>query len=103
MNGMVQSLPHYLQQGLLLQIMLSEAVKTSEIKGEYLSREDVLSSIRNNLGLNDDLFFQQIANTAFFARIPDPEKTSDVLFISPVLLCCETTWPKQIRLHSESG
>jgi Fic family protein len=30
---------------------LAEAIKTSEIEGEYPSRKDVLSSIRKNLGL----------------------------------------------------
>lgn len=52
-NGLIQGLPDALKQETLLQLMLSEAVKTSEIEGEYLSREDVMSSIRNNLGLND--------------------------------------------------
>ncbi|GAA4311041.1 Fic family protein [Compostibacter hankyongensis] len=52
-NGLIQGLPDTLKQETLLQLMLSEAVKTSEIEGEYLSREDVKSSIRNNLGLND--------------------------------------------------
>ena len=33
-------------------MMVFEAVKTSEIEGEYISRKDVMSSIRNNLGLN---------------------------------------------------
>ena len=33
-------------------LMILEALKTSEIEGEYLSRKDVKSSIRNNLGLN---------------------------------------------------
>src|SRR5580658_9272389 len=32
--------------------MVAEAIKTSEIEGEYFSRQDVMSSIRNNLGLN---------------------------------------------------
>ncbi|WP_303316844.1 Fic family protein [Flavivirga abyssicola] len=36
----------------MIDIMVAEAIKTSEIEGEYLSRIDVLSSIRNNLGLN---------------------------------------------------
>lgn len=52
-DGLIQGLPDALKQETLLQLMLSEAVKTSEIEGEYLSREDVMSSIRNNLGLND--------------------------------------------------
>lgn len=52
-NGLIQGLPDSLKQETLLQLMLSEAVKTSEIEGEHVSREDVMSSIRNNLGLND--------------------------------------------------
>lgn len=52
-NGLIQGLPDTLKQETLLQLMLSEAVKTSEIEGEYLSGEDVMSSLRNNLGLND--------------------------------------------------
>ena len=56
-NGLIQGLPDTLKQETLLQLMLSEAVKTSEIEGEYLSREDVMSSIRNNLGLNDTPVF----------------------------------------------
>ncbi len=52
-NGLIQGLPDALKQETLLQVMVAEAVKTSEIEGEYVSREDVMSSIRNNLGLND--------------------------------------------------
>jgi Fic family protein len=33
-------------------MMVTEAINTSEIEGEFLSRNDVLSSVRNNLGLN---------------------------------------------------
>ena len=36
---------------ILLQIVLSEALKTSEIEGEYFSREDVMSSLQKQLGL----------------------------------------------------
>ena len=31
---------------------MAEAIKSSEIEGEYPSRKDVLSSIRKNLGLH---------------------------------------------------
>jgi Fic family protein len=34
--------------------MVAEAVKTSEIEGEFLSRKDVMSSIKKNLGLITD-------------------------------------------------
>ncbi|TQM51782.1 Fic family protein [Arcticibacter tournemirensis] len=54
-SGVIQGLSDELKQETLLQLMLSEAVKTSEIEGEYISREDVISSIRNNLGLNETL------------------------------------------------
>jgi len=40
-----------MQTETLLEIMVVEAVRTSEIEGEFLSRKDVLSSIKKNLGL----------------------------------------------------
>ncbi len=52
-DGFLEGLPDVLKQEALVQIMLAEAIKTSEIEGEYMSREDVMSSIRNNLGLSD--------------------------------------------------
>ncbi|MFM1744733.1 MAG: hypothetical protein RLZZ630_670 [Bacteroidota bacterium] len=51
--GMSRALPEAVQTDTLLAMMLAEAMKTSEIEGEVLSRPDVLSSIRNNLGLNE--------------------------------------------------
>jgi Fic family protein len=51
-SGMLKSLPEGLQTEALLDVMISEALKTSEIEGEYLSRPDVKSSLRNQLGLN---------------------------------------------------
>jgi Fic family protein len=40
------------QQQATLEILVAEAIKTSAIEGEILNREDVMSSIRNNLKLN---------------------------------------------------
>lgn len=54
-NGMLLALPENVQSEALIDIMVAEAIKTSEIEGEYLSRQDVMSSIRNNLGLNDKI------------------------------------------------
>ena len=51
MNGVLLGLSNEVKQETLLQVMLSEAIKTSEIEGELMSREDVMSSIKNNLGL----------------------------------------------------
>jgi Fic family protein len=50
-SGILKALPDDVQQEALLQTMISEAIKTSEIEGEFLSRQDVVSSIKNNLGL----------------------------------------------------
>lgn len=52
-NGLVLGLNEELKQEALLELLISEAIKTSEIEGEYISREDVMSSIKNNLGLQE--------------------------------------------------
>lgn len=49
--GILNALPQSIQTEAIIDIMVSEAIKTSEIEGEYLSRKDVLSSIRKNLDL----------------------------------------------------
>jgi len=53
-NGLMTGLTEDLRQETLIEILISEAIKTSEIEGEYMSREDVMSSIKRNLGLRDD-------------------------------------------------
>jgi Fic family protein len=40
------------QQEEMLYFLISEAEKTSEIEGEYISRQDLMSSIKNKLGIN---------------------------------------------------
>jgi Fic family protein len=50
-NGLVMGLNEELKQETMLEILISEAIKTSEIEGEYMSREDVMCSIKNNLGI----------------------------------------------------
>jgi Fic family protein len=53
--GILKTMPEGLQTETMLNMMVSEAIKTSEIEGEYLSRQDVISSIRNNLNLNNSI------------------------------------------------
>jgi Fic family protein len=50
-NGLLTALPESTQTEAIIDMMVSEAIKTFEIEGEYLSRDDVKSSIKNNLGL----------------------------------------------------
>ncbi|MCY4148946.1 MAG: Fic family protein [Gammaproteobacteria bacterium] len=51
-SGLLEGLDSKDRMDALVWLLMEEAIKTSEIEGEYLSREDVISSIRNNLGLN---------------------------------------------------
>lgn len=52
MTGVVQGLTNKAQQDALIRLMIEEALKSSAIEGELINRQDVMSSIRNNLGLN---------------------------------------------------
>ena len=53
-SGMLKGLPEDMRNEAMIDLMVTEAVKTSEIEGEHISRADVMSSIRNQLGLNLD-------------------------------------------------
>lgn len=51
LKGITSALPEAISTDSIIQIMVSEAIKTSEIEGETINRSDVMSSIRKNLGL----------------------------------------------------
>ena len=51
-SGLIKGLSDDAQQEAIIDLMVAEAIKTSQIEGEDLLRSDVMSSIRNNLGLN---------------------------------------------------
>lgn len=51
-SGIMEALSEETRMEALVDIILAEAIKTSEIEGEYPNRMDVLSSIRKNLGLH---------------------------------------------------
>lgn len=42
------------KEQLIIELLSNEALKTSEIEGEYLDRDSIQSSIKKNLGLNVD-------------------------------------------------
>jgi Fic family protein len=52
-QGFVQNLSTDVQTETLLTVLVREAIKTSAIEGEFLSREDLMSSIRRNLGFTE--------------------------------------------------
>lgn len=51
-SGLIEGLSEPVKLETVIEMMVSEAVKTSEIEGEYISSHDVKSSICNNLGLS---------------------------------------------------
>lgn len=51
-GGMLEGLPDDLGTEAVLDLMIAEAIRSFAIEGETLGREDVMSSIRNRLGLN---------------------------------------------------
>ena len=51
-SGKLTHFTKNLQTEAMINLMVEEAVKTSEIEGEYISRIDVRLSIKNKLGLN---------------------------------------------------
>ncbi|MFQ5544318.1 MAG: Fic family protein [Nitrospiria bacterium] len=52
-SGLLKGLPEDRQTETVIEMMVAEAIKTSEIEGETLSRKDVMSSIKNNLGFKN--------------------------------------------------
>ena len=50
--GLLEGATEDLGAEAILDLMISEAMKSSAIEGEFLSQQDVKSSIRNHLGLN---------------------------------------------------
>lgn len=52
-NGLLVNVSDKNKNKVLLQIMVAEALKTSEIEGEYFSREDVMSSLQKQLGIQE--------------------------------------------------
>lgn len=83
LKGIVDSLSTDIQQETILQFMISEAVKTSEIEGEFFSRQDVMSSIKKNLGIGDfgqikDKNAQGIGNLMVTVRNSYSEKLTEI-------------------------
>lgn len=54
-HGLLTGLNEELKQEAFVEVLISEAMKTSEIEGEYMSREDLMSSIKRNLGIQGDV------------------------------------------------
>jgi Fic family protein len=83
-KGLVDSLSSEIQQETILQFMISEAIKTSEIEGEFFSRQDIMSSIKKNLGIGDafsqirDKNAQGIGKLMVMVRTSYAEKLTEI-------------------------
>jgi Fic family protein len=53
LHGLVSALSAESLSDTIVDLMVMEAINTSEIEGEVYSRIDVMSSVKNNLGLNN--------------------------------------------------
>lgn len=53
LEGAIRTLGELEREETIIELLIAESIKTSEIEGEFLSRADVASSIRRNLGLHD--------------------------------------------------
>jgi Fic family protein len=83
--GFLKSLSETNQEESIITILVKEAIKTSEIEGEFISRADVISSIKRNLGYKEprvkDKRSEGIATLLIKSRENFEEKLSEnVLF-----------------------
>ena len=112
LEGMAVGLDSCSEADAVLEIMVQEAISSAGIEGEFYSRADVASSIRNNLGLNNPQASVKNKNAAGISELMTAVRESWFELISePMLL----NWhrlllanaPRNIsvgawRTHSES-
>lgn len=99
-SGKLKHLSENLQTEALIDVMVEEAIKTSQIEGERLQDEEVRSSIKNKLGLNEkvikvrDKRAQGIAELMLDARKTFKQTlTQDQLFDWHLMLMSGSTNP----------
>jgi len=68
-QGKMSFVDKRLQTEALLNVLMEEAMKTSAIEGEYISRKDVRSSIKNKLGLTQSPIHVQDKRTKGIVEI----------------------------------
>jgi Fic family protein len=53
-HGFLEASSQVVREESMINLLVNEAIKTSEIEGEFISRIDLISSIRKNLGYSTD-------------------------------------------------
>ena len=81
MDLILQTLNAEKQQEEYIGLMITEAATTSQIEGELLNRQDLMSSIKNNLGLN---------------AIPETVKDKKAIAASNLLVAVRNAYDKRL-------
>lgn len=95
-RGIMKGFTPALQDEVSAQVMLSEAIKTSEIEGEYFSREDVMSSLMMNLGLIDYVLPTKNKNADSIAKLMIEVRKN---YNQPLTLKMILQWHKILMSH----
>jgi Fic family protein len=110
LSGLFEGLSAQEKSKINVEMMVFEAIKTSEIEGEFLSREDVMSSIKRNLGLENstkhikDLSAKGVAELMTVVRSTSQKPLSETeLFEWHKMLFIANTKINvgQLRFHNE--
>ena len=98
-KGIVKTLSTAHHTQTLIDILVAEAIKTSEIEGEYLSRKDVMSSVRNNLNLNTTCEeVKDIRAMGIGKLVTDVQNT----FLEPLTKNKLFEWHRQLLHHDKN-
>ncbi len=95
-KGITKGLSKQYHTQTLIDILVSEAIKTSEIEGEFLSRKDVMSSVRNNLNLNPKTEKVADLRAKGVGKLVTDVQNS---FQSPLTKEMLFTWHKELLMH----
>ena len=98
-KGLINSLSREVQQETILQIMISEAIQTSAIEGEYFSRQDIMSSIKKNLGISDNLLKIKDKNAQAISKLMVEVRNSNSKLLSENTL---KKWHKILMEYSST-
>ena len=95
-NGLFLGLNKELKQETLIEILISEAIKTSEIEGEFMSRADVMSSIHNNLGTKPTVIIKDKRASSIAKLILEVNQAKN----QPLTLTKILDWHKLLMEHN---
>ncbi len=86
-EGVVKALPKGMKADTIVDVMVQEAIKTSEIEGEFYSRKDVLSSIKKYMGYQLKAFNLQDKNAESVSKLMLAVRETYAKPLSKKMLC----------------